>query len=69
MTIKKEADTMEYTVAWKEENWYKVRIEAKSIEEAKELFWAGEFDSAGVKHTGTEIQDDVDIFDDSRVMA
>ena len=57
---------MEYTISWTEENWYRVRIEAKSIEEARELFWAGEFDSAGVKNTGTEIQDGVDIFDDSQ---
>lgn len=60
---------MEYTVAWTEENWYKVRIEAESIEQAKELFWAGEFDPSGVKNTGTEIQDGVDIFDDTSLFA
>ena len=60
---------MEYTVAWTEENWYKVRIEANSAEEAKELLWTGDFDSAGVKNTGTEIQDGVDVFSDISLFA
>ena len=34
-----------YLVSWKEEILYRVKIQANSVEEARELFWSGEFDT------------------------
>jgi len=50
-----------YVVSWTEEIWQKVIIEAESEEEARELFYSGEYDIDSVKVTGGEIQDGVDI--------
>jgi hypothetical protein len=50
-----------YVVSWTEEIWQKVIIEAESEEEARELFYYGEFNIDSVKVTGGEIQDGVDI--------
>jgi len=50
-----------YVVSWTEEIWQKVIIEAESKEEARELFYSGEFNIDSVKVTGGEIQDGVDI--------
>jgi predicted ATP-grasp superfamily ATP-dependent carboligase len=48
-----------YLVSWTEEIWYRVNIQANSVEEARELFWSGEFDTE--ESFGGEIQDGVDI--------
>jgi hypothetical protein len=50
-----------YMVSWTEEVWYRVNIQANSIEEAKEMFWSGDFDSSESKETGGEIQDGINI--------
>ena len=50
-----------YLISFTEENWYHITIEADSLEEAKELFWSGEFDNEDTLHTGTEIQESIDI--------
>lgn len=52
---------MKYLVSWTEEDWYNVTIEADSLDEAMEKFWGHEFDEADVRHTGTEIQDSIEI--------
>ena len=50
-----------YLISFTEEDWYNITIEADSYEEAKDKFWNGEFDTEDVKHTGTEIQESIDI--------
>lgn len=50
-----------YLVSWTEESWYRVNIQANSFEEAKELFWLGEFNTEESKYFGGEIQDGVEI--------
>lgn len=50
-----------YLISFTEEDWYNITIEANSEEEAKELFWSGEFDTEDVRHTNTEIQESIDI--------
>ena len=50
-----------YSVSWTQEIWYRATIEANSVEEAREKFWSGEFDTSGTKETGAEIQDGIDI--------
>ena len=50
-----------YLISWTEEDWYSVTIEADSLREAKDKFWAQDFDYEDVRHTGTEIQDSVEV--------
>jgi hypothetical protein len=50
-----------FLISFTEEDWYNITIEADSLEEAKELFWSGEFDNEDIRHTGTEIQEDIDV--------
>lgn len=50
-----------YLISWTEEIWQNVVIESESKEEARELFYSGEFDMETVKVTGGEIQDGIDI--------
>lgn len=50
-----------YLVSWTEEDWYNVVIEADSAYEAQDKFWGREYDPEDVSHTGTEIQEGIDI--------
>ena len=50
-----------YLISFTEEDWYNITIEADSYEDAKEKFWQGDFDYEDVVHTGTEIQESIDI--------
>ena len=50
-----------YLISFTEEDWYNITIEADSFEDAREKFWQGDFDHEDVKHTGTEIQESIDI--------
>ena len=50
-----------YLISFTEEEWYNISIEADSFEEAKEKFWSGDFDHEDIIHTGTEIQESIDI--------
>ena len=50
-----------YLISFTEEDWYNITIEADSYEDAKDKFWHGDFDYEDVKHTGTEIQESIDI--------
>jgi hypothetical protein len=52
---------MQYTVSYTVEKWRRVVIEAESEEQAREKFWAGEFDFDEVEEFGTEVQDGVDV--------
>jgi hypothetical protein len=53
----------QYHISWTEEDWYTITIEADSLEAAKEKFWTHDFDHEDIIHTGTEIQDSVDIME------
>lgn len=48
-----------FKIDWTEELWQQVYIEADSEEQARELFWQGEFDNQLIELYGTEIQDSV----------
>ena len=50
-----------YLISFTEEDWYNIVIEADSLEAAKEKFWSQDFDYEDIRHTGTEIQEDIDI--------
>ena len=50
-----------YLVSWTQEIWNRENIEANSVQEAKEKFWSGEYDTSDTKETGAEIQDGIDI--------
>jgi len=50
-----------YMISFTEEDWYNITIQADSFEEAKEKFWAQDFDLEDVIHTGTEIQESIDM--------
>lgn len=51
-----------YVVSWSEETWLRVCITADTKEEAKEKFWAGQFDMEEAKNIGGEIQDSVEVW-------
>jgi len=48
-----------FKIDWTEELWQQVYIEAESEEQARELFWQGEFDNQLIELYGTEVQDSV----------
>ena len=50
-----------YLICFTEEEWYRIVIEADSFQEAKDKFWAHDFDLEDIVHTGTEIQESIDI--------
>jgi hypothetical protein len=50
-----------YLISFTEEEWYNITIEADSFEEAKDKFWSHDFDQEDIRHTGTEIQESLDI--------
>ena len=50
-----------YLISFTEEDWYNITIEADSLQEAKDKFWAQDFDFEDIRHTGTEIQESIDI--------
>jgi len=50
-----------YMISFTEEEWYNITIQADSFEEAKEKFWAQDFDLEDIVHTGTEIQESIDM--------
>ena len=50
-----------YLISFTEENWYHITIEADCLEEAKEVFCSGEYENEDILHTGTEIQESIDI--------
>jgi len=51
----------QFLVSYTEENWYRVVIEAKDEQEAKDKFWEFDFDVESAKLTGLEIQDGIDV--------
>jgi hypothetical protein len=50
-----------YLISFTEEEWYNVTIEADSFQEAAEKFWSSDYDHEDVIHTGTEIQESIDM--------
>jgi hypothetical protein len=50
-----------YLISFTEEDWYNITIEADSLEEAKDKFWSQDYDHEDIRHTGTEIQEDIDV--------
>jgi hypothetical protein len=50
-----------YLISFTEEDWYNIIIEANSATEAMGMFWAHDFDPEDIVHTGTEIQESIDI--------
>lgn len=50
-----------YLISFTEEDWYNIVIEADSLEAAKEKFWSHDYDFEDIRHTGTEIQEDIDV--------
>ena len=50
-----------FLISFTEEDWYNITIEADSLEEAKDKFWSHDFDLEDIVHTGTEIQEDIDV--------
>ena len=52
-----------YLISWTEELWYKMEVEADSIDDALDKFHAGDYDFDKAIHTDTELQDSVDIME------
>lgn len=50
-----------YLIAWTEEDWYNVVIEAPSQNDALDMFWNQEYDREDIKHIGTELQDSIEV--------
>ena len=50
-----------YLISFTEEDWYQIVIEADSERQAKDKFWTQDFDPEDIVHTGTEIQESIDI--------
>ena len=50
-----------YLISWTEEDWYNITIEASSKKEALDKFWNRGYDMEDIVHTGTELQDSVEI--------
>ena len=50
-----------FLISFTEEDWYNITIEADSLEEAKDKFWSHDFDLEDIVHTGTEIQESIDV--------
>ena len=48
-----------FKIEWTEEVWYQLEVEADSEEQARELFWAGEYNLDEGTQTGGECQDSV----------
>jgi hypothetical protein len=52
-----------YRISWTEELWYRMDVEADSMDEARDKFHAGEYDFDLAKNTNVELQDSVDIME------
>lgn len=50
-----------YLISFTEEDWYNITIEANSFEEAQDKFWATDYNFEDVIHTGTEVQESIDM--------
>ena len=50
-----------YTIKYTYEKWYSVNVAAESEEQARELFFSGEFNDEDRVLIGEEIQDGIDI--------
>jgi len=50
-----------YKIAYTEEEWYHVTIEADSHRHALDKFWSHDWDLESAVNFGTEIQQDLDI--------
>lgn len=49
-----------YTIKYTMENWYEVKVTAEDEEQAREIFFAGNFDDDPLLF-GQELQDGIDI--------
>lgn len=49
-----------YQVEWTREVWYRSQVEAETLEEARERFWAGDYDDDSDTIFGSEIQDSLE---------
>ena len=52
-----------YLISWTEELWYKMEVDADSIEDALDRFHAGDYDFDNAKNTDVHLQDSVDIME------
>lgn len=50
-----------YLIAWTEEDWYNITIEADSKAKALDMFHNREYDDHTVVHLGGELQDSIEI--------
>ena len=50
-----------YLISWTEEDWYEVVIEADSKKKALDIWHDQAYDMENIVHTGTELQDSVEI--------
>jgi hypothetical protein len=50
-----------YLIAWTEEDWYNVTIEADSSQNALDIFYGREYDEHTIVHIGGELQDSVEV--------
>jgi hypothetical protein len=49
-----------FQIDWTEEVWYRAVVDADSLEQAREKFWAGEYNDDAHSY-GMEVQDSVEI--------
>lgn len=50
-----------FLVAWTEEDWYNLEIEADSKDEALDKFYSQEYNYDDIRHIGSELQDSVEV--------
>lgn len=50
-----------FDVEWTREVWYRSRVEADTLEEARMKFWEGDYDDDLDETFGSEVQDSVEV--------
>ena len=50
-----------FEISWTEETWMRMRVQAESVDHARELFWSGGLNFDEAWDFGSEIQDSVDV--------
>ena len=60
---KRQKQIPKYLISWTEELWYKMEVDADSIEDALDKFHSGDYDFDNATNTDVHLQDSVDIME------
>jgi len=56
-----------FMIHWTEELWYRMEVEAESVQEVLDKFHGGEYEFDGAVNTNVELQDSVEVFEQKEV--